>query len=177
MAFTPSDLFVPLTTGPAIIYWAGNSIGYAEDRVMMRVQPFWDLVHSDGYGGLAGPPADRQLLGAVVQIMATITTFTSDLDLIDDLHTFSSGKTTNGTVVLPAVGSFARQDGLADTLIIEGRGESRTFSPATLTEAQELNSSARHRRFQMGWTAEVDDACARNLMVIVVPGTDPCGVS
>lgn len=173
MAFSPSDLFIPITTGPTVVNWGGDDLGYAEDRVMMRVQPFWDLVHADSYGGLAGPPADRQFLGAVVQIMLTLTTFNSDSTIIDGLHDFYAGATSTDSIILPDVGSFARQDELANTLVLLGRNETRTFEPATLTEAQELNSSARHRRFQLGWTAEVDDACTLRLMVIGA-GEDRC---
>jgi hypothetical protein len=108
--------------------------------------------------------------------MATLTAF--DEDVADWLHSFA-GMTSglNDGVTLPQVGSFARQDGLAQELVVFGRNETRTFSVATLTEAQELNSSARHRRFQVGWIAEVDDACNMTWGTITRPGTDPCSIS
>lgn len=166
-----ADAFTAFAAGPSLINWDGDDIGYAEDRVMIRVQPFWDLVHADSYGGLAGPPADRQLMGAVVQISALITT--GDFSVLDELNSFSANSGAQTVGYLPAVGSFSRIDSLSGELIIQGRNETRTFSVATLTEAQELNSSARHRRFQVGWTAEVDDACAMQLFAVST-GTDPC---
>lgn len=170
-----ADLFRPFTTGPTLVTWQDLILGYSEDRVMLRIQPFWDMVHSDSYGGTAGPPADRQLLGAIVQVMAVLTTY--DKESVDYLSTFSSGYALIGMGNLPPVGTFAREtNGLMGVLYLQGRNEKRTFYNATLTESQELNSSARHRRYQVGWTCEVDDACAMQLMTIDA-GQDPCNVT
>ena len=159
-------------TGPVQISWASETIGIAEDRVNIQFQPYWDEIHTDDYGGLAGPPGELQLLGAVAFVSATLTKF--DEDLAHALHGFGGGTGDGATIDLPTLGTFAFQDGLYDALVLTGTIETNTFSKAILRQAQEFNASMRHKRFGVGWQCYLDDTCTRQLMARVSTGSSSC---
>jgi hypothetical protein len=156
------------TTGPALIEFDSNILGYAEDRVQQIIVPSWEDIHSDDFGGLAGPPSDAQLLGARVIVQMVMTKY--DRTLLDALSSFDQA---GAAGILPAVGEFVRLDSLYAALVISGRNETRTYDVAFLRQNQELNSSARHRRYGLGFECWIDAACTRELMVIAA-GRNPC---
>lgn len=155
--------FTFYTSGAAYVSFAGADLGFCEDRVQIVVQPSFDEVHTDSWGGLAGPFADRQLLGAVAQIQCLFTKY--DKAELDKLTSFVTGGTA-GVIGSSKLGEFIYQDTLYDTLDINGTNETLTFDYAHIAAGVEFNSSMRHRRYQATFMARMDDACARNLFTI-----------
>lgn len=160
--------FVHYMSGPTVIEFNSVELGYAEDRVQIQVQPYYDDIHTDNMGGLAGPPSDSQLLGAIANITAVLTKYVKAE--MDKLTSFDSGGSAG---VLPDIGSFVKQDALYAALVLTGTNETITFDYAHLRQAQEFNASVRHKRYAVGWQAWMDDACTRTLMEITA-GVSSC---
>lgn len=151
--------FTFFTSGPSVVTFDSEQLGFCEDRVQVNVQPFFEDLHADSWGGIQGGFADRQLLGAVANISCLITK--GDADALNALTSFDSG---GAAGILPVLGSFVYQDNLFGILDIEGTNETLQFDKAHISMAIELNQSMRHRRFQVGFTARLDDECTRVLM-------------
>lgn len=155
--------FTFYTSGPAYVSFGGNDLGFCEDRVQIVIQPSFDDVHTDSWGGLAGPFADRQLLGAVAQISCLFTKY--DKAELDKLTSFVSGGSA-GVIGSAKLGEFLYQDTLFDALTVNGANETLEFDYAHIAAGVEFNSSMRHRRYQATFMARMDDACTRNLFAI-----------
>ena len=145
-------------TGPVQVYFNSVLLGVCEDRVDIVVQPFFDDIHTDHYGGLAGPFAERQFLGGIAQIQCMLTKY--DETEVNKLSSFQQGGTL-GT--FPAIGSFVYQDNLYEQLDLKGTEETITFAQAHIAMAFSFNASSRHKRYQLGFIAKIDDACIRSL--------------
>ena len=150
MPFAP----IHFACGPVVVTWNAIQLGYSEDGCKMVVQPFFDRVSSDDFGGRAGPPADEQLLGAVATIDIPFTKYVKAE--MDKLSAFKK----NGTAgILPPIGSFVRQDGLYATLLLAGINDNHTFLTAFLRRAQEINSGTKYRTYMVGfecWLNQTD---------------------
>ena len=145
-------------TGPVQVYFDDVQLGICEDRVDIVIQPFFDDIHTDHYGGLAGPFAERQFLGGIAQIQCVLTKY--DETEVNKLSSFQQGGTA-GT--FPAIGSFIYQDGLYEQLDLKGTEETISFVYAHVAMAFAFNASSRHKRYQLGFIAKIDDACLRAL--------------
>lgn len=150
--------FVFVSPGPCYISYDAEDLGIAEDRVEIQVTPYFEDIHTDAAGGLAGPFHERQFLGAVAQINAVLTKY--DDDAMKDLATFNSptGALWGGGANLP-VGTFIYQDNEFGTLIINGVTDTIQFDYAHLAMAVGFNYSVRHKRWQVGFLARVDQFC------------------
>src|SRR5690349_15679735 len=107
MPFEP----VHFTTGPSVVNWGlsqGTDLGFSEDGARITLTPFFDNVHSDDFGGRPGPPSDSQLLGAIATIDIDFTKYVKA-----ELDKLSAFQVNGQAGVLPSIGKFVRQDGLA----------------------------------------------------------------
>jgi len=161
------------TFGPCMVNYDGVNLGFCEDRVEVTIQSFFDDIHVDSWGGLAGPFADRQLLGGVAQINCLFTKF--DEAEMQKLTSFVEpsegdageiGPTSNpGGFTSPtnhALGAFIFQDGLYATLILQGTlatNGALQFTHASVANAISFNCSMRHRRWQVQFLCRMADPC------------------
>jgi len=161
------------TSGPALVVWDGTDLGYTEDRVQIVIQPFYDDIHSDSWGGLAGPFADRQLLGAIAQVSCLLVKY--DLDAVNKLSSFvdnTTGVATAGEIGATKLGEFMYQDLMYAQLDIKGTDTTTnstptvTFTHAHVSGAFEFNASMRHRRYQVNFMARMDSPCSSKLFTL-----------
>lgn len=146
--------FAPLhfTSGPVVIKFGltGNLIdlGFSEDGCRVTVTPFFDNVHSDDFGGRAGPPSDAQLLGAIATIDVEFTKYVKAE--LDKLSSFQVGGVAG---LMPAIGKFVRQDALAAVLNLTGVNDTYSFPEAYLKRNYEINTGTKYRKYIVGWEA------------------------
>ena len=157
MPFTP----VHFMAGPVVVTWNGIQLGYSEDGVPVRIQPFHDSVKSDDFGGRAGPDADAQILAGIATVNVPLTKYMKAE--MDKLSSFRSGGTAG---IFPPIGSFVRQDGMSAILILDGVNEDMTFATAFLKGAFEINSGTRFRRYMIGFECWVNQTDYTSLQAI-----------
>lgn len=158
------------SSGPALVVFDSVELGFTEDRVQVVVQPFFDDIHVDSWGGLAGPFADRQLLGAIAQINCMLVKF--DDAAVQKLSAFiEQGVAVAGEIGDAKLGEFIYQDSKYATLELKTTltSSSLKFEYAHVANAFEFNSSMRHRRYQVQFLARMDSPCTR---VLYEAGTD-----
>mgnify|MGYP000851156251 CR=1 FL=1 len=147
MPFAP----VHFKSGPIVVNFGVDAnnltqLGFSEDGVTGIIQPFFDEVKSDDNGGLRGPPSDAQLLGAIASLDVDFTKYIKAE--MDKLSAFK----VNGTAgILPAVGSFVRQDALGGVLRLSGIHDTFTFNFAFIRRNFEFNTGTRYRKYKTGW--------------------------
>jgi hypothetical protein len=156
MAFSSNPLH--FSTGPVVATYNSIDLGYSEDGFSVRVEPFFDKVHSDDFGGRAGPPADEQLLAGIAIIEGDFTKYVKAE--MDKLSSFQKGGTAG---VFPNIGSFVRQDGLLAELVLDGVNDDWTFPRALIRRAFEVNKGTRYSRYRVGWEAWVNQTDYENL--------------
>lgn len=147
MPFAP----VHFTTSAAVVNFgpsAGTDLGFSEDGVRITLTPFFDNVHSDDFGGRAGPPSDSQLLGGIATIDVDFTKYVKA-----ELDKLSSYQVGGEAGLFPHVGKFVRQDSLASILRITCKNEILTFAEAYLKRNYEINSGTKYRTYRVGWEA------------------------
>ena len=159
------------SSGPVLVNYDSVDLGYTEDRVEITVQPFFDDIHTDSWGGLAGPFADRQLLGAVAAINCMLTKF--DDAAVQKLSSFIDQAGTAGVVGSAKLGEFIYQDSMYAPLDLKSTltGSSLKFEFAHLSGAFSFNSSTRHRRYQLQFLTRMDDPCSRILYAAGTQGS------
>lgn len=146
--------FAPLhfSSGPVVPAFGvqGNMIqmGFSEDGCRLTVQPFFDNVHSDDFGGRAGPPSDSQLLGGVGIIRIEFTKYVKS-----EMDKLSSYQVGGAAGLFPAIGKFVRQDGLCGILNLTGVNDTYSFAEAYLRENYEINTGTKWRKYIVGWEA------------------------
>lgn len=154
----PATSFVHYTTLQCEILWGGFNLGFAEDGARLTVTPRFEEVYSDDMGGRGGVPSDAQFLGATGHIDFVFTKY--DKARMDQLASYDVTKLTTPAVgVMPVLGSFVRQDGLASTLLLRAPRESLSFATAFLRRNYELNSGTVHRKYLCGfelWLNQTD---------------------
>ncbi len=143
--------FAHFMNGPVVVTWNSVQLGFSEDGVQINIQPFFDQIPSDDFGGRAGPPSDSQILAAIATVDVALSKY--DKAEVDKLTSYKAG----GAVgVLPPIGSFIRQDGLSAALLLDGVLEDLTFATAYLRRNQEFNSGTKWRRYVIGWECWVN---------------------
>jgi hypothetical protein len=148
MPFAP----VHFTTGPVVPSWNANQLGYCEDGVQIQIFPRWADIFSDDMGGREGVPTDSQFLGATASIRLLLTKYNKTL--CDSLSCFTQAALTSGAKgLMPVLGSFARQDSLAATLLLTGVNENISFATAMLRGNYEINSGTKYRRYVVDFEA------------------------
>jgi hypothetical protein len=150
------------STGPALVKYDDQELGFCENGVDINIQPFFEDLHTDSWGGLAGPFADRQLLGAIAQVNCLLTKF--DDAAVAALTAFTTNSTA-GVIGDTKLGEFIYQDGLYSTLAINvtATAKSIQFEYAHVAGSVSFNASMRHRRWQLQFLCRMDDPCLRNL--------------
>ncbi len=154
--------FQPLhfSSGPVVVEFGASSntlakLGFSEDGIRMTIQPFYDNVHSDDFGGRPGPPSDAQLLGAIATVDVEFSKYVkADMDKLSAFRVSSSPALVPGQ--LPPIGTFVRQDGLAGVLKLTGVKDSFTYATSFLRRNQEINTGTKYRRYVVGWECWMD---------------------
>src|SRR5574343_1801081 len=134
------------TTGPCSVFYDAVELGFCENGAEITVQPFFEDLHADSWGGLAGPFADRQLLGAIAQINCLLVNF--DDSAVQKLSAFiEQGAAAAGEIGDTKLGEFIYQDAKYATLELKTplASSSLKFEYAHVANAFEFNSSTRHR--------------------------------
>lgn len=157
MTFAP----VHFTTGPVVPYWNAVQLGYCEDGVQVSVFPRFSEIFSDDMGGREGVPTDSQFLGATASIRLILTKYVKDkCDLLSSFSQAALASNINKGV-MPVLGSFVRQDGLAAALVLSGVNESLSFATAFVRGNYEINSGTKYRRYVVeleAWLNQTDYA-------------------
>lgn len=153
----------------ALVSFGGDNLGYSGNGVDLIVEPRWNDIPSDLYGGQGGVPSDSQLLGAVAFVTCEFTAF--EINEIFARANFTLNPTPftagAGTVTLPIIGNFVRQGSapLAGALVLTGANGSLTFATAFLRQRQQFNMGTKASFWMVGWEAWLDAAATRNLLV------------
>lgn len=154
----PAPAYLHFTTLAAEVLWGGFQLGFSEDGCQINIQPRYDEIYSDDMGGRAGVASDAQFVGATGNLDLIFPKY--DVNRMDQLGSFDVRKLTVPAVgVMPALGSFVRQDGLAATLLLRAPNESLSFATAFLRRNYEINSGTRFRRYICGfemWLNQTD---------------------
>jgi hypothetical protein len=153
-AFSP----VHFTTLASQVKWGGFELGYTEDGCQLIVQPRYEEIFSDDMGGRGGVPSDAQFLGATGMMDLLFTKYNKTY--MDNLSCYTvAALTSNAVGLMPALGSFVRQDGLYGMLQLVAPNENLSFATALLRRNYEINSGTRYRRYVLGfelWLNQTD---------------------
>jgi len=151
------------TTGPCSVWFDDIELGFCENGADITVQPFFEDLHADSWGGLAGPFADRQLLGAIAQVNCLLTKF--DNVQCEKLASFSDLGATTGEIGATKLGEFVYQDAQFSTLELKTTlaSSSKKFEYAHVAGSVGFNMSMRHRRWQVQFLCRMDSPCYRVL--------------
>ena len=143
MPFTP----VHFTTLASVPSWGGFQLGYTENGCPLNIQAKWDDIYSDDNGGRGGVPTDSQFLGAQGFLDLTFIKYVKAH--LDNMASHNvANLTTASKGLFPALGRFARQDGLGGQLILTAPNEVLTFDFAMLRANYEFNSGTPYRRYR-----------------------------
>lgn len=146
MPFAP----VHFNSGPVVVTWNAQQIGYFEDGAEIFAEPRYDEIMSDDMGGSRGVPTDKQFLGAIATVQGVLTKYVKAL--ADKLINFNAATLAAGSPGLyPTIGSFVRQDGLAAQLILPGVNDTLTFTTAHLVRGIQFGAGTRARRYSCAW--------------------------
>lgn len=158
------------TTGPCSVFYDAVELGFCENGAEITVQPFFEDLHADSWGGLAGPFADRQLLGAIAQVNCLLTKF--DNAACEKLTSFvEQGAGVAGTIGATKLGEFVYQDSQFAVLDLRTTVASaaKKFDYAHVAGSIGFNMGMRHRRWQVQFLCRMDSPCTR---VLYETGTD-----
>lgn len=157
-----------LSFGPALIEWNGYQIGYGRDGVDVSIDPKWNDIPSDLYGGAGGVPSDAQLLGSIVRVSTELTAFEKNQVLrfgsFDRLHAqLANGL---GSVYNPIIGTFVRQgtNALGGLLQLDTTAALIKFPVAFFRQPQDFNVGTRATFYMVGWECWIDGASTRKLL-------------
>lgn len=158
--------FAKMFHGATLVTFKTVELGYSIDGVNVQLNEKWYDLFSDDLGGLEGEPCDSQLLGA--DGMISVDFLKADQNEIERLSSFEgagaggTGSSTAGT--LPAYGTFARQDGLAGSLILSAANKTITFPVAKLRGGQSFRAGTKARQWSANWVAWPDSS--RRLFIV-----------
>jgi|GEM_PF-6080858 len=144
-------------SGPVHVYFNEQELGVCENGVDISVQPFYEEIHTDSFGGLAGPFAEKSFMGAVASIQCLLTKF--DATEAGLLTTFGVDPFKAAGEIKPVVGAFVFQDSHYGILDLKGTQETLQFDQAHVASAVGFNMSSRHKRYQVVFVARVNDPC------------------
>ena len=158
------------TTGPCSVFYDAVELGFCENGADITIQPFFDDIHVDSWGGLAGPFADRQLLGATAQVNCLLTKF--DNEACEKLTSFvGQDQGDKGIIGDAKLGDFMYQDNMFGILELKTTLASSTkkFDYAHVAGSIGFNVGMRHRRWQVQFLCRMDSPCTR---ILYEAGTD-----
>jgi len=163
------------STGATLVKWAGNALGYAEDRIMIDERPVWEDIKNDAFGGGAGVPSDVQYLGSIAYVTCTLNRFVeANIKALSQIDP-SPGLFTDGTV--PDMGRFMRNDDstvLHAELILQNKQYLLTYSTAFLRQGRRFNVGVRHQQVMLMFECHINDPCDMELFTLDDAGVDPC---
>lgn len=151
----PQD-FPHYATGPTLVDFGANELGFAEDRIQISEQPFWHEVHADSYGGAGGPPCDVQYIGSLVYVTCLLNRFNEPTMRI--IGRIASEKVTvDGT--MPPTGWYMRQDGSMKPLSLVNASYTLTYEKAILKQGRKFNVGTRHQAFALTFECHINNPC------------------
>lgn len=156
--------------GPVTIVFNSKTLGFSRNGVTVRIDPFWENVPSDDFGGTGAPPSDAQLLGAIGRIVVDLTKYCKAN--VEELSKFLvPANAAIPTGKLPLIGSFVRQDGNAGVLELIGRTKTRRFPTSFPRDAQEFNEGTKYTSYMCSFEAWIDDTNNRELFTEITNAT------
>ena len=167
--------FPHYSTGPTLVSWPSqtSNLGYADDRIMIEERPFYEDIRNDGFGGAAGMPSDVQYLGSIAIVTINLNRFNEpNVRTLANLDSGDDGD----EGVMPAVGSFVRQDSLHGELALRNKEESRIYSYAFLRQGRRFNVGVRHQVISLVFECHINDPCDM-ILFTVGSANDPCNSS
>lgn len=158
----PAPPFIHFTTLASEVLWGGFELGFTENGCQLGVQPNFDEIMSDDMGGSRGVPSDAQFLGARGFLNLVFTKYNKVY--MDNLSCYTVAALTSGARgLMPALGSFVRQDGLAATLMLRAPNETLSFATGLLRGNYEINSGTPYRRYVCGFEVWLNQTDLSNL--------------
>lgn len=147
-------VYVP---GPAVLKIAVpsgslQSLGYARNETEIMLQPYWNPIPSDEFGGDPGPPAEFQLLGVTATIRMRLSKF--DKDVADIVEKFASQASVIGTPISPGTLGFASNHSLR--VLIDSPTGPRNFLRCLPTGPSESNHGTKAMEKFFEFTAYED---------------------
>lgn len=141
------------------------ALGYTRDGVDLDTEQFFHVVKSDDYGGEEGPPADEQLLGAVVKCITELTKYErAEVDKLDSWSYSNAASSLGGTAgqISAPIGSFVRQDGICGVLKFVGPVKTLVFNTAFMRK-KSRNVGTKNTTYMINWECWVDAADTQKL--------------
>ena len=141
-------------------------LGINREAIPIIVTPSMLDVPSDDFGGPDGIPAAVQYMGAIANIQLSLTKF--DRDHIDSFltgFTFDDGGSndTQTAGILPAFGSFARQNNFFFVMTLTSANVTRMFEQCIVRNGGATGQGTRYSSFDLQVEAHIDNTTAREL--------------
>jgi hypothetical protein len=148
--------------GPTTVVYNGVTLGYSRNGVTVRIDPFWENVPSDDFGGTGSSPSDAQFLGAIGRVVVDLTKYCKTA--VQALSKFLVvGNDAIPVGKLPSIGTFVRQNGHTGLLSLVGSNRTVRFQTAFPRDAQELNLGTKYTSFMASFEAWMDNTTNRQL--------------
>jgi len=161
----PAPPYIHFAALPSEVSWNNFQLGYSENGCQLVVQPNFDEIFSDDMGGIRGVPSDAQFLGARGFMNLVFTKYNKLF--MDNLSCYTVAALTSGARgLMPALGSFVRQDGLAAALLLNAPNEALSFATAFLRANYEMNTGTPYRRYVCGFELWLNQTDLSNLQSI-----------
>jgi hypothetical protein len=136
-------------------------LGVSKDGFKITIDPRFREIKSDCYGGSEGVYHEKQFMGALARISAEFVHY--EKANVFPLMTFKSTTSGGATGVLPAIGDFVIQDGMAQTLILAGRLRTWSWPLAHVAAAVETEAGSKNATLMMVFEARMNNTTARLL--------------
>ena len=120
-----SNLYLADASVPGTLYWFGEQI----DDTSLVIREFFNDIPGDSQGGPQGPPIDRQVLGRIVQVSFTLSTWSQRVRFW--LERQNTAYFTNGAIEDYEVGAPLFSDHAFRLLIIPARNNKFTAGAPT----------------------------------------------
>lgn len=139
----------------------GNNLGIATDGFQVAVDPRWEDIMTDCYGGPRGIWEERQFLGATGRVSCELVKF--EKANVFPLLTFQSLASGGSIGVIPDIGDFVIADGLAQDLVLAGRLRTWTFSLAHVAQAVQIGVNGRAQKVRLSWDCRISSSTLKVL--------------
>jgi hypothetical protein len=121
-----------------------QTLGYTRDGARIRTEAYWEEVHTDEWGGDAGPPAEIVYHGERAIVQLELTKW--DATIADAIAKRVSSIEGHNTGIIPGAGLLVFSGGLAYRLVIDFQKEGVVdweFPRAVPREPIEINKGSR----------------------------------
>lgn len=136
--------------GPPISSGALMELGYSMDGVQITERAFTLPVHTDEFGGDAGPPADVQFMGMQHIIRMVLTKWNETTVALMRRLIATSGSVAGTS---PTPGTLWFQDSGYWRLLINTTNRPRNYLKCTFEEPMEINKGTKHSQLILVATA------------------------